>query len=75
MNKVELIKHLNTLRKENKNKWVIWNGQYNGTPINYMAFDTWVKILDSTYTGNFCRNSSVMGLNVTGYKNFLNNAL
>jgi hypothetical protein len=71
MNKIELIKTLNTLRKKNKN-WIWYDVTLdNGSFIEYKAIDTWVQflIIDGI------KHSSVMGLSVKGFNNFLNECL
>jgi hypothetical protein len=71
MTKLELIKHINGLRKSNKNAWVYWNGIYNGHTVSYKAYKTWVQYL----TIDGVKHSSVMGLNVKGFNNFLSECL
>ena len=76
MDKEQLISKLNKLRKTNPKNWVFWNGEYNnGKKVTYKSCGTWIQVLDVTENGSFCRYSSVMGLSVSGFKDFLNNAL
>ena len=71
MNKVELVKHLNKLRKDNKNAWVYWNGIYNGHPVSYKAYKTWVQYL----TIDGLKHSSLCDCKPTQFLDFLNGAL
>ena len=71
MNKVELIKHLNKLRKDNKNAWVYWNGIYNGHTVSYKAYKTWVQYL----TIDGLKHSSLCDCKPTQFIDFLNGAL
>lgn len=71
MNKVELIKHLNTLRKQNKNAWVYWNGIYNGQTVSYKAYKTWVQYL----TIDGLKHSSLCDCKPTQYLEFLQEVL
>ena len=71
MNKIELIKKLNMLRKNDKN-WVWYDVTLDdGRNIEYKAIDTWVQflIIDGI------KHNSVMGLSVKGFNNFLNECL
>ena len=71
MNTTELIKKLNTLRKNDKN-WIWYDVTLDdGRDIEYKAIDTWVQYL----TIDGVKHSSVMGLNVKGFNNFLNECL
>ena len=69
MNKDELIKHLNTLRKANKEKWVYFRDEE--LKISYKAFNTWVQILSI----DNIRHSNNMESTVKEFNNFLNIAL
>jgi hypothetical protein len=69
MNKDELIKHLNTLRKANKEKWVYFRDEE--LKISYKAFNTWVQILSI----DNIRHSNNMESTVKDFNNFLDNAL
>ena len=69
MNKDELITHLNTLRKANKEKWVYFRD--DELKISYKAFNTWVQILSI----DNIRHSNNMGATVKDFNNFLDNAL
>jgi len=71
MTKVELIKHLNTLRKSNINAWVYWNGIYNGHTVSYKAYKTWVQYL----TIDGLKHSSLCDCKPTQFLDFLNEAL
>ena len=67
MNTTELIKKLNTLRKNDKN-WVWYDVTLDdGRDIEYKAINTWVQYL----TIDGIKHSSVMGLSVKGFNNFL----
>jgi hypothetical protein len=71
MNKIELIKKLNMLRKNDKN-WVWYDVTLDdGRNIEYKSIDTWFQflIIDGV------KHSSVMGLSVKGFNNFLNECL
>jgi hypothetical protein len=71
MNKIELIKKLNMLRKNDKN-WVWYDVTLDdGRNIEYKSIDTLVQflIIDGV------KHSSVMGLSVKGFNNFLNECL
>jgi hypothetical protein len=71
MNKIELMKTLNNLRKNDKN-WVRYDVTLDdGRNIEYKAIDTWVQflIIDGI------KHNSVMGLSVKGFNNFLNECL
>ena len=69
MNKDELIKHLNTLRKANKEKWVYFRDEE--LKISYKAFNTWIQILSI----DNIRHSNNMESTVKEFNNFLNNTL
>ncbi len=69
MNKDELIKHLNALRKANKEKWVYFRDEE--LKISYKAFNTWVQILSI----DNIRHSNNMESTVKDFNNFLDNAL
>jgi hypothetical protein len=69
MNKDELIKHLNTLRKANKEKWVYFRDEE--LKISYKAFNTWIQILSI----DNIRHSNNMESTVKEFNNFLDNAL
>lgn len=69
MDKDELIKHLNTLRKANKEKWVYFRDEE--LKISYKAFNTWVQILSIDNV----RHSNNMASTVKDFNNFLTNAL
>ena len=69
MDKVELIKHLNMLRKNNKEKWVYFRDEE--LKISYKAFNTWVQILSIDNV----RHSNNMESTVKDFNNFLTNAL
>ena len=71
MTKTELIKHLNTLRKSNKNAWVYWNGIYNGHTVSYKAYKTWVQYL----TIDGLKHSSLCDCKPTQYIEFLQEVL
>ena len=71
MNKTELIKHFNKLRKDNKNAWVYWNGVYNGHTVSYKAYKTWVQYL----TIDGLKHSSLCDCKPTQFIDFLNGAL
>ena len=75
MDKEQLITLLNKLRKNTPKNWVFWNGDYVGGKVRYKSFGTWVQVLEITRNGSFTRDSSVMGLSVSGFKDFLNDAL
>jgi hypothetical protein len=71
MDKQELIKTLNNLRKNDKN-WVWYDVTLDdGRNIEYKAIDTWVQFLKI----DGIKYSSVMGLSVKGFNNFLNECL
>jgi hypothetical protein len=71
MNKIELVKHLNTLRKNNKNVWVYWNGIYNDKNVSYKAYKTWVQYL----TIDGLKHSSLCDCKPTQYIEFLKEVL
>ena len=71
MNKSELVKHLNTLRKQNKNSWVYWNGIYNGHTVSYKAYKTWVQYL----TIDGLKHDSLCDCKPNQYLEFLNEVL
>ena len=71
MNKTELIKHFNKLRKDNKNAWVYWNGIYNGHTVSYKAYKTWVQYL----TIDGVKHSSLCDCKPTQYLEFLQGVL
>ena len=69
MDKVELIKHLNMLRKNNKEKWVYFRDE--NLKISYKAFNTWVQILSIDKV----RHSNNMESTVKDFNNFLTDTL
>ena len=71
MTKVELVKHLNKLRKDNKNAWVCWSGIYNGHTVSYKAYKTWVQYL----TIDGLKHSSLCDCKPAQFLDFLNEAL
>ena len=71
MNKEELIKHLNMLRKSNVNKWVFFDGFCNDKKIQYKAYGTGVQLLQ--IDNIVC--SSCADISVKDYNNFLSEAL
>ena len=71
MNKTEMIKHLNTLRKENVNAWVFFAGFCDDKKISYKAYGTWVQRLQ--IYNIVC--SSCADISVKDYNNFLNEVL
>lgn len=44
MNKEQLIKDINNLRKTNKNNWYYLNTTYNNKAIQIKGFNTWLQI-------------------------------
>tara|TARA_R110000851_G_scaffold235857_1_gene388459 strand:+ start:413 stop:637 length:225 start_codon:yes stop_codon:yes gene_type:complete len=71
MNTLEFIKLANNKRLTNKNEWVFLNEIVNNKPIQYKAFDTWVQVLRY----NNIQDSSSMNMNISDFKNYINNHL
>lgn len=42
--KQELIKEINTLRKQNKNSWYYFRATFNGKKVIIKGYNTWIQI-------------------------------
>ena len=71
MNKLELIKKINDLRKSHKNKWVNITLLYNDEPISIKFYNTWMQVL--SYDNK--KYSSNMDISVKQFNEFLNESL
>ena len=71
MNKIDAVKYLNRLRKENKNAWVFWNGIVAGREVSYKAYKTWVQYL----TIDGLKYSNECDCTVAAFVTFLNETL
>jgi len=71
MTKVELIKHLNKLRKDNKNNWVFYDIICDGKNIEYKSYNTWIQYIKI----DGLKFSGLMDITVKQFLDFLNGAL
>jgi len=46
MDKANFIRHINNLRKANKNKWFSWVGVVDGKNVKVKCYNTWLQILN-----------------------------
>lgn len=61
------VKQLNVVRQNNPDVWMFVSINVNGLDYRFKFYNTWVQIAE----GPCGRDASCMGLNVTGFKDYL----
>lgn len=71
MTKDEFVHSVNTLRKNNKNKWYNWQGIVNGVDIRLKGYNTWIQRIEVTTS----IDSNYPDCTVKQFKSFLMNII
>ena len=71
MDKIELIKQINTKRKAIKNEWYYINTYFNNRHILIKGFGTWLQV----FTIDGIDHSNGMDMSVKEFNKHLNNSL
>jgi len=45
MDTEQFVKHINSLRRSNKNQWYTFSGTVNGKSVSLKAFGTWIQVI------------------------------
>lgn len=72
MTKDEFIKHVNSERKKNKDKWVTIQKEVDGVLIAIKFFNTWIQLM---YTNDGINYSGMMDVKVSEFNKHLKEVL
>jgi len=75
MTKLEYIKLVNKLRKENKNKWVSFTQDVEGLKVGIKFFNKWIQIMEVNDGISIKRYDTPMDCKVTVWNATLDDAL
>lgn len=74
----DMIKKINKVRRENKDKWVCIEANSNFYQYQIKLYNTWVQLItkvDNATKDVLWRDGSAMDMNVKQFNNFLNKTL